>query len=99
MPRGWFAGMLALPLLLVPVPLGRVPCVLPAAVVPCAALPVAARRRAWRGSCGGGAGFSAGARRLRGVDPGWHGDGLLCAAGLGMFRGVQDLGPVPVQSH
>ena len=46
---------------------GRVPWVLPAAVAGCAGLPMAARRRAWRGSCGGGAGFWAGVRRLRGA--------------------------------
>jgi hypothetical protein len=27
------------------------------------------------------------------------GDGLLGAAGLGVFRGLEDLGPVPVQGH
>ena len=68
---GWRAGRLVrgragLPLLLVPVAAGPVPWVLSAGMVPCAALPMAARRRAWRGSCGGGAGFLAGARRLRG---------------------------------
>ena len=57
------------------------------------------------GAGAAGVGAAPGRRRVvvllpgLGADLGRDGDGLLRAAGLGVFRGLQDLGPVPVQEH